>query len=169
MNLLKQLLKVLLALTLGLSTISAFAISSDDTQPLQISSDSFNANYQQGIAIYQGHVIAIQGTRKLSGDKLTLHRNKTGQIDNITIYGKPARYRALPDVGKPMVHAQANTMIFQPQLDLFTLKDNAQIEQNGNISQAPIITYNTVTEVVSSPASNDGRTTMIIQPYSRQQ
>jgi lipopolysaccharide export system protein LptA len=169
MNRLKFLLKIALPMALCLGSLSALAATSDDQQPIHVTADSAAINYQAGVGTYNGNVIVTQGTRKLTADKIIIHRNQQGQVDKITAYGAPARYQALPDVSKGVVHAKANIMIYQPLQHLFTLQDNAEVEQNGNVSQAPLITYNTLTEVVSSPASSEGRTTMIIQPYSQQQ
>lgn len=169
MNLLKPVLNLLLPFILITLPLPVCALTSDDQQPLHITSNGANLDYKAGVLTYTGNVIAIQGTQQLNGDKLVIQRNSNGQIDNITIYGSPARYRGLPDVNQPVVHAEALMMTYQPGLHLFTLRDQAKIEQNGNVSQAPLITYNTLTQIVDSPQNSQGRTTMIIQPYSKQQ
>ena len=167
MFLLKQILKVGL---IGLIACQgAFAITSDNEQPIHINSDTFTLDYKSGIATYNGHVNATQGTRELTGSQLVVTRDSQGNLNKITLTGTPAKFRGLAQVGKPMVHAQALTMIYAPQKNLFTLEGSAQIAQNGNISKAPVITYDTESEVVNTLETPDQRSSMILQPYNPQQ
>lgn len=165
----KRIRNFTLGVCLLLSAPFVGAAVSDNQQPLHITSDTFNLNYQSGIATYNGHVLVIQGSRQLSGDQLLIERNPSGQVSKITLYGKPAKFTGLAEPNKPLVHAQALTMVYEPLKNLFTLEHDALIEQNGNISKAPKIIYNTKTEDVSTVQSQDARSTMIIQPSNLQQ
>ncbi len=136
----------------------------DDIQELMISSHQFEYREKEGIATYFGDVEATQGTRRLHGDKLEIYRDKKGDIEKIIVYGKPAKHQSRPDVEKPLLHAQANTIIFETIKNKLTLRDKARVEQGGDIYEAPFIEYDVTQKIVHSPPSQTGRTTITLKP-----
>jgi lipopolysaccharide export system protein LptA len=142
----------------------AFSNQDDDTQPLTISSEHFQYREKEGIATYLGNVEAIQGTRHLNGDMLEVYRGKGGDIEKIIVYGKPAKHQSLPDVAKPIFHAQANTIIFETIKNKLTLRNAARVEQGGDVYEAPLIEYDVTQKIVRSPEAQGGRTTITLKP-----
>jgi lipopolysaccharide export system protein LptA len=142
----------------------SFATSPDDSQNLEISSEAFEYREKDGVATYQGHVEAIQGSRRINGDTLEVYRGKSGGINKIVVYGKPATHESLPDPEKPLFHAQANTITFEMDKNTLTLLKNARVEQGGDVYEAPLIEYDITQKVVRSPESGSGRTTITLKP-----
>lgn len=140
------------------------AASPDDAQDLTISSEQFEYRQKEGIATYQGDVEAMQGSRHIHGDMLEVYRGKSGDIEKIVVYGKPATHESLPDPNKPLFHAQANTIMFKVDENKLTLHDHARVEQGGDIYEAPLIEYDLTQKIVRSPQSQGGRTTITLKP-----
>jgi lipopolysaccharide export system protein LptA len=149
----------------GLLFISNIVIaqSPDDTQPLTINSDSFHFDNQTGIATYTGNVLATQGSRRLTGDRLEVHRDeKTQKMSEIIVHGNPARYEGLTDPDKPLLHAQAKLITYKITTQFLTLQNDAQVEQQGNIYRADKIEYDGIKDTVYSPPST-AQTTIILK------
>ena len=115
---------------------------------------------------------------------------KGDEIDTATAYGKPVRFKQLPEGQKEMVHGEGKTLQLKQAKDLVTLKDNAKITQGTNTITGKVIYYNTKTskmtvkgqssarqkttasgkqETSSKPAgkkTDSGRTRIVIQPGS---
>jgi lipopolysaccharide export system protein LptA len=152
-------------LILGLSPlVSMAAVHQDDKKDLAITSQQFEYRQKEGIAVYRGDVEAIQGSRHINGDTLEVYRGKTGQIEKIVVYGKPATHSSVPDPKKPVFHAQANIIIFDVIKNKLTLQNAARVEQGGDVYEAPLIEYDVTQKIVRSPQSQGGRTTITLKP-----
>jgi lipopolysaccharide transport protein LptA len=140
------------------------ASSPDDAKDLAITSEAFEYRQKDGIATYQGNVEAIQGSRHINGDTLEVYRGKEGGINKIVVYGKPATHESLPEPNKPLFHAQANTITYDVNKNILTLRDHARVEQGGDVYAAPLIEYDITQKIVRSPESQGGRTTITLKP-----
>lgn len=147
----------------------AFATSEDNNLPVNISSNSANANLQTGVVVYSGDVIATQGQRKLTGNTLTIMRGSDGKIQSFVAQGNPATTQEIPSQGAQMAHGQAQTIYYFPQQNLVKYVKDAKFTQGGNIFTGDLITYNTQTQIVSSPKTpgNTGTTTIIVPAYNQ--
>lgn len=149
----------LLPVTLG-------AIPADDLKPIDISANGFYYDNIKGLATYTGNVVATQGSRKMTGDKLELLRNAQGGITHMTMHGHPAQHESLTDPSKPLFFAKANTIHYDPMARYLTLQDNAWIAQAGDEYAAPLIEYDVGLQRLKSAANPQGRTTIILKPRS---
>lgn len=152
------------AVTVGFLPILLGAIPADDLKPIDISANAFYYDNIKGIATYTGDVVAIQGSRKMTGDKLELFRNAHGDVSAITLHGHPAQHQSLTDANKPLFFAKANTIHYDPLAKYLTLTDNAWIAQAGDEYAAPLIEYDVGLQTMKSAANTQGRTTIIIKP-----
>ncbi len=166
MNLLSKLAWVLVILLVIPS--QAFCLSKDSQEKLLLTSATAQLNLETGISVYEGDVSLEQGTTYLQADKLILHTDKQNQLQQATAYGKPARYRTLPQLNKAELHANAEIIEYYPSKDLIVLLGYAEVYQQHNIYKGPRIEYNTKLQTVLSPVSKEGRTTIIIQQKSAQ-
>lgn len=159
---------ILSLLILSFSAVAApLSSSSDDKQDIEITSHAFEYNHQTGIAVYTGNVYAKQGTRQLWGDKLQIFRGQNGDIDKIIVLGKPAKHESSSDPQKPVLHAKANEIIYYVAKEQLTLKDEAYVEQGGDVYEAPYIEYDVAKEIVRSPENDKGQTTITLKPRAR--
>lgn len=144
----------------------------ENNQPLAIEASTFYYNHKQGFAEYSGHVIAIQGSRRLLADTLIVQRTPDGALQSLVAKGKPAYFTLQPDANRGReteaqheeVHGQALQITYRELAQQLILDGAAQLTQGQDRYQAPQIHYNLVDETVQSPTSNAGRTRIILQP-----
>ncbi len=164
-----QTMRLCLCLSLLFTLVTAqiaFSLPSDSQKLLHIHSKTLIVRYGKRQATYQGNVVVTQGSRYLSGNTLTLNQNKQGQVNRILLKGTPAHGHYQPKPNHPDTYSKAMIMLYQPLKNLITLKGNAHITHNGNVFKGPLITYNTQTQILTTPHNQDTRNTMILQPYS---
>jgi len=136
----------------------------DSEQPVNIRADKANFEHDDGVALYSGHVSVDQGSRHLLSDTLTIKRDKNNKIKVIIAVGKPAYFKSQADSQKSISQGRADIIKYYPQQDKVDLLDNAELTQNGDTVQGPILNYNFVTGNLKSLSSVDQRTTFILQP-----
>ena len=162
-----------LSIAIGLQCISlcfaiqGYALPSDQKQLLHIQSHQLTVEYGKRKAIYQGQVIATQGSRYLSGNTLTLNQNTQGQVNRVLLKGNPAHGHYQAETGQPDTYSKAKTMLYQPLKNLITFNSDAHVMHNGNVFNGPVITYNTRSQIVTTPQDPNTRNTMILQPYDQ--
>lgn len=139
--------------------------------PINVTSNSFTADLQQGTAVYSGNVQAIQGTRKLEGDTLVIKRGSDGNIQSFMLSGTPAKTQERPSPNAAIAYGQAQHINYFPEQNIVKYIDNAQFTQGGNVFTGDLITYNTITQIVTSPQTQSGKgvTTLILPAYDDQQ
>ena len=139
----------------------------DDDQPLTVQSDSAVVNYKTGVGSYVGHVVAVEGSRHLTGDIVTLYRDPlTKQLSKVDVKGRPARYHFLPEPGQQEVYAHGDHIVFLPEQHLLILTGDAQVAQGRNIFNGPKIMYDTQTAVIHAPSQAGRRPSMVIEPVA---
>lgn len=154
----------IITISLLFTSAVVFANLPDMGKNLTINSDTFHFDNQTGIATYTGNVVAVQGNRHLTGDRIEIHRDeKTGKMDNIIVHGNPAYYAGPVEPGKPPVNAQANLITYHIPTKFLTLTGNAQVEQEGDVYRSYQIEYDGIKDTVYSPPSAEGQTTIIIK------
>jgi lipopolysaccharide export system protein LptA len=144
----------------------AWALPEDNTQSMHITADSTLFNYKSGFNVYEGNVSVTQGETRLTADKLTTQSNDKHKIEVAIAYGlhNPAHYWTIPKIGDAPFHARAQTIKFFPQKSNVILDGNALVTQGNNSFHGAEIIYNIKDQIVSSPATKKGRSTIIIEP-----
>lgn len=169
----------------------AVALDKDKTAPVTINADTTNIDFRTGKRVLTGNVDITQGTLNIKADKVVL-LYKGDDIDTATAYGKPVRFKQLPEGHTELVHGEGKTLELKQAKDLITLKNNAKITQGTNTITGKVIYYNTKTSKMTvkgqssvkqksttadeqkSPATTksadqkagSGRTRIVIQPGS---
>lgn len=146
--------------------ISCFchALSTDKQQPAYIKSDSAVLNHKTKICIYIGHVELIQGSTTITADTLTTYSDAENQLEKTTAVGKVATYSTLPDNTPQKLVATALTINYYPKKAEVELIGDAKATQGSDSFAGPRINYDIKQQIITSPASKEGRTTIIIQP-----
>ncbi|HEC27896.1 MAG TPA: lipopolysaccharide transport periplasmic protein LptA [Gammaproteobacteria bacterium] len=119
----------------------AIALNSDKSAPVAIDADTTNIDFRTGQRVLTGKVEITQGTLNIKADKIILIY-KGDNIDTATAYGKPVKFKQLPEGHKEMVYGEGRTLILEQTKDLITLRNNAKITQGTNIITGKIIYYN---------------------------
>ncbi len=155
--------KLLLILCLHVPCTS-FALPSDATQQIHITSKSVEYNQRQNTITYIGNVVANQGTTKVTAETAVITLNKTNHIDHLTAQGKPATYSTIIKEQQPRILASGETINFYPATGRLELIKKGHITQNGNTFDAPYIVYDMQQQTLISKPSGNGHTTIVLQP-----
>jgi lipopolysaccharide export system protein LptA len=145
---------------------TAFALPSDSEQPLEIVADTSMINYKTGVYTYEGNVKITQGTTQLLADRVVTKNNAEHKLKEAIAYGtqKLAEYTTIPKQGDEMMHAQAKIIRFFPPKSIVVLEDTVIVTQGENSFHGSLIIYNIKTQIVTAPATKNGRATIIVEP-----
>jgi lipopolysaccharide export system protein LptA len=146
--------------------LTAFSLPEDQARPLNITADSTVFNYKTGIDTYEGNVKVDQGSTHLTADRLVTQKNKQHKMILATATGikQFAEYSTLPKPGDPALYAKARIIKFYPITSTVVLEQEVTVTQKENSFHGPLIIYNMKDQVVTAPASQNGRATIIIKP-----
>lgn len=151
---------------------TAFALSSDRDQPIQIESDTADLDEGRDLSIYRGNVRVTQGSLKLFADKLTVYGLQDPK--RMVATGKKARFRQRPDGKDKDIEGEALSMEYLLNKDLLYLIDKAVLKQEDNTFRSQRIQYNIERSKVQAGGSNrkdqkKERVKVTIQPKKRSQ
>ncbi|MDQ2993444.1 MAG: lipopolysaccharide transport periplasmic protein LptA [Pseudomonadota bacterium] len=153
-----------LLLLIILTPCASFALTTDASQEIHITSNTVEYSHHEHTITYLGNVIATQGSTKVTGERAVVTINAKNRIDHISAYGKPATYSTLLKPNEPPVVASGNTIQFYPEAGRLELIQQGHIKQNGNTFAAPYIVYDVKTQTLHSNPTGTGRTTVVLQP-----
>jgi lipopolysaccharide export system protein LptA len=120
----------------------AMSLDKDKSAPVTINADTTNIDFRTGKRVLTGNVDITQGTLNIKADKVVLIY-KGDDIDTATAYGKPVKFKQLPEGHTEIVYGEGKTLELKQAKDLITLKNNAKITQGTNIITGKVIYYNT--------------------------
>lgn len=127
---------------LGCHALSAHALSSDRSQPATIEADEVEFDFRTGTRTYEGNVIVIQGTLRVTGDRMEVQYDQDSeQIETATSWGQPATFKQRPDGKEDDVYGEGDTIILNEIENTLTLIDNASLTQAGNTAKGREIVY----------------------------
>ncbi|MGA8259798.1 MAG: lipopolysaccharide transport periplasmic protein LptA [Arenicellales bacterium] len=136
-----------LALYVGLQALPARALTSDRGKPATIEADQVEFDFRTGQRTYKGNVVVVQGTLKVTGDKLVVqYDNNNQQIQTATSWGTPATFKQRPDGKKADVYGEGNTIVLDETKNTLTLIDNAMLKQAGDTAKGKQIVYHMDTD-----------------------
>jgi lipopolysaccharide export system protein LptA len=135
------------------------ALSTDRQQPLKIEADQAHFDNQQGLAVYDGNVVVIQGSIRLTADKVTIYLSQVQQdVSKVVATGKPAYFQQRLDQGDD-VKAKAEEMEYNAVENRLYLRLEAELrkEKAGEdtyVSNAPCISYDTQGGIIQADKCN---------------
>lgn len=146
--------------------IVALAFVQDNTSAVHVFAKSSLFNYKTGQHLYEGDVQIDQGTAHLTADRITTQLNREHRIEEAIAYGmsKPAVYTTVPKKGDLVFHASAKIIKFYPLKHTIVLEGDVAISQGENSFHGPVIIYNMQDQIITAPASKNGRAIIVIQP-----
>jgi lipopolysaccharide export system protein LptA len=148
-NILLQCINLLFCLCL---TGSAWALSTDKDQLIEIEADTADLDDEKGITIYRGNVVTTQGSVRMTGDIMTVYFTD-GELDTLIMEGNPATYRQLPDDSKVYDEAEALRMEYYELKNMVILIDKASFKQEGLSFSGNRIEYDTEHSKVKAKGS----------------
>lgn len=125
-----------------LFTVSAWALSTDKDQLIEIEADNADLDDEKGVTIYRGNVVLTQGSVRMTGHTMTVYF-KDYELDTLIMEGRPARYQQLPDNSKIYDEAQALRMEYYELKKLIVLVDKVLFKQASLSFSGNRIEYDT--------------------------
>ena len=149
---------------LNLHSNQVIGLSTDKDQPIELSSNTAVRNEKGGFTIYSGNVVLNQGSLSIRAEKLKVF-HASGAATKIIASGTPAKLRQKPSSDKDIVKAEAFEMIYERNLNLVTLKKQAELKQANSLVKGDRITYSISEEKViaeSNGNSSENRVNVIL-------
>lgn len=109
------------------------ALATDSQQPIEIQADFAELDDREGKTIYVGNVIVIQGSIKMTGDKLRVNFSQERDLEEVFIEGRPATFKQTPDKGDD-VKGEAMLIEYHAQKGLLHLIHKARLTQGKRSS-----------------------------------
>jgi lipopolysaccharide export system protein LptA len=162
----RQLPDVILFLVVCLVPLAAFALPDDTQKSMHIIANSTLINYKSGFNTYEGDVKVNQGETHLTAERVTTQSNSHHKMEETIAYGTQplAHYWTLPQKGDKLFHARAKIIKYYPMKSTIILQGDVVVTQGDNSFHGPEIIYNIKDQTVLSPATQKGRSTIIIEP-----
>ncbi|MCF6324927.1 MAG: lipopolysaccharide transport periplasmic protein LptA [Gammaproteobacteria bacterium] len=160
--------KVISLLLLMLSPGIALALTSDREQPIQIEADSMVIDEGTGVSVYQGSVSYVQGTVKMTADKVTIY-SVGGEFQRFSAEGERVRYQQMLDDGKGELKAKARLIDYRADQGHILLKGNAYMIRGGDEFSGSHIEYDADKDIVNARKAENGgeRVQVVIQPREK--
>ena len=156
-----------------LSAMSANCLQAKNTvattnEKIDVTASSWTHNRKTGMNIFLGSVTINQGNSKhVTATKVITKQIDDKHLEEMTAFGdteKPAHYWDSTKPNEPVLHAYANTIIYNIKKGLITLKGNAHVQQGQNQFKGNLIYYNMREQTIIAPKMPNSRTTIIYQP-----
>ncbi|MFP4138678.1 MAG: lipopolysaccharide transport periplasmic protein LptA [Halomonas sp.] len=157
-----------LLLALGAAP-AALAQDSDAEAPIEVEADQLDLDEAEGTAVYTGDVDIRQGSMRLTGDRVEIERNDTGELTLATATGERAYLEQQPEPDEPVVKGWGRTVIYHVSERRVELIDRAELHQGGDVFEGGFLEYFLDRRVVQARSENEGvegrqRIRMTLQP-----
>jgi len=106
-------------------------LGTDVEQPIEIEADFAELDDAAGRTTYTGNVVVIQGTMRMTGDKLTANFDEDRQLVDVYLEGTPAYFKQTPDGGKQEIEGEGLQIEYHQRKSLLYLIDNARLKQSN--------------------------------------
>jgi lipopolysaccharide export system protein LptA len=156
------------ALLLILMPVSAYSLSTDKDQPMDIEADRVDIDDSTGLNTFRGNVVVTQGTIRLNADVVTVYKKKN-DVSRVVAKGHPAVYRQRPEKKQEDVVAEANQIEYLAIQGKILLINKAKITQGKDTFTGNRIEYDIKKDLVLARKSPEGgsRVRITIQPKSK--
>lgn len=170
-----QMCKPLIVMFALLHSMNIYALPEDRNQPIQLEADQAYLNNQTGKAEYTGNVIIIQGTAKLTADKVIIH-SQNNEITRMEAFGELAHYQQIINQGEEATHIEGNKLDIELAKDLATVTGNGKVSRGKDVFTGKIIRYGLKSgelkvsgsdvQDANSNESSPGRVKLIFHPQN---
>ncbi len=163
-----------LALLLALATAPlAQAQNRDAEAPIEVEANRLDLDDRAGTAVYTGDVDIRQGSMRLTGDRVEIHRNDTGELSRAVATGERAYLEQQPAPDEPVVRGWGRTVVYHVAERRVELIDRAELHQGGDTFDGGYLEYFLDRRVVQARSEAEGvegrqRIRMTLQPEQEQ-
>ncbi len=158
---------------------AAVALSTDFQQPIEIEADFAELDDEEGTTVYIGNVIVIQGSIRMTGDRLRVNFTADRDLKDAYLEGRLATFKQTPDKGED-VEGEAIMIEYHAFENMLILIEKAKVTQGQRLTQGHRINYDTERSIVTVrssradkadkdeiPAEGSGRVRIIIPPKKK--
>lgn len=159
----------MLVLILGFTAVVARSLPEDRDQPMKITADKAMRDDKNGVTVYSGNVVFIQGSMHLEADTLTIHHTDE-QPNEIIAEGNPAKMHQQPEADKAIVYARALIITYYRDEERVYLQKQAHVEQDGSVVDGDSIDYFIEKQLIKaeSDQTREGDKVLVIIPPNAQ-
>lgn len=145
-----------------------YALTSDVEQPIEIESDFAELDDQAGRTTYTGNVVVVQGTMRMTGDKLIANFDEDRQLIEVYLEGKPAYFKQTPDGGKQDIEGEGLQIEYHQDKSLLYLIDKASLKQGDRLFEGYRINYDTKRSIITGRGSDTNGQSSSETPRARE-
>jgi lipopolysaccharide export system protein LptA len=165
----------LIACSLSLISLTAFAEKADRDKPIEIEADTVTSNDAKKVSVYTGNVIVTQGTLLIKADKLVVREDEQG-FQHSSSYGNPTTFKQKREGKDEYMEGSAQRIEYDGRMDKVQLFTKAWVKKGEDIVHGDYIMYDAnaeYSEVIgggpksATPATPTGRVKAIIQPKNK--
>ncbi len=171
-------LRLLSLALLLLRPVFALALSTDADQPIEIEADFGELDDESNRATYTGNVVAVQGSMRMTGEKLIANFTDNHDLVDVYLDGTPAHFKQTPDGGKDDIQGQAMKIEYHQDKNLLFLIDRARLNQGERLFEGYRINYDTKRSIMTGRGASStprniqipqtsGRVKLVIPPRQR--
>jgi lipopolysaccharide export system protein LptA len=170
----------LLWVLLALGAADVQALSADVEQPIEIEADFAELDDAAGRTTYTGNVVVVQGSIRMTGDKLIANFDDDRQLVEVFIEGKPAYFKQTPDGGKQDIEGEGLQIEYHQKKSLLYLIQSARLKQGERLFEGYRINYDTKRSIITgrgasqtkadkdqSSGTKSGRVKVVVPPQKK--
>jgi lipopolysaccharide export system protein LptA len=128
---------------------SVAALATDSQQPIEIEADFAELDDLEGRTIYVGNVIVIQGSIRMTGDKLTVLFDEAKELKHLHMEGQTAYFKQTPDGGKEDIEGEGLIIEYLAQESMLHLIQKAVLTQGARVFTGDRINYDSEKSVLT--------------------
>ena len=144
---------ILLVVLLQIKCMSLQALPGDSNQPIEIEADFAELDDVQGETIYVGNVIVIQGSLRMTGEKLRIVLDDKKNIQQAIMTGKPATFKQRPKIDEKEVEGESKIIEYKATKGFLYLIENAKVVQGKRLAEGHRINYDINNKVITIRSS----------------
>lgn len=155
------------------------ALSTDAQQPIQIEADFAELDDEAHTTVYVGNVVVVQGSIRMTGDRLRVNFTEDKDLKDAYLEGRPATFKQTPDHDED-VNGRAMQIEYHALASLLNLIDKAKVTQGERLFEGHRINYDTKQSIITArslragladkddrPKDGSGRVRIVIPPKKR--
>lgn len=142
---------------LGLAVLSCpcVALSTDSEQPIEIEADFAELDDESGTTVYVGNVVVIQGSIRMTGDRLRVNFTPARDLKDAYLEGKLATFKQTPDKAED-VNGEAIEIEYHAEDSMLFLIQKAKVTQGERLFQGHRINYDTKKSIITARSARAG-------------
>lgn len=145
----------LLGLGLAFLARPGLALSTDSEQPIEIEADFAELDDEEGTTVYVGKVVVIQGSIRMTGDRLRVNFTPEKDLKEAYLEGKPATFKQTPEKGED-VHGEALEIEYHALESFLYLIQKAKMTQGERLFEGHRINYDTKKSIITAHSARAG-------------